>query len=447
MKKMFEKLGIHIPEILLPKEDTDLTKWAVIACDQYTSQPDYWQNVDKAAGNNPSALRLTLPEIYLNEDEENIKKRLTEISKYMEEYLSKGILKKLTPGFILVDRSTPQAASRKGLIMALDLEQYDYTPGSTSLIRATEGTVMERIPPRLKIRENALIELPHVMVLINDPDCTLIEELFKRTDSFRKLYDFDLMQNAGHIRGWKIDQQEVLSQIAASLQKLCYSSNQAPFLFAVGDGNHSLATAKVHWENMKAAKGLTASDEHPARYALVEVVNVHDEGIVFEPIHRVLFGIKAAIISEALIPAAAAVMPGSAVEYRLFASHSEMEEYCKHRSDKSKSLTHVLPFIIEGQYGALTVENPPSSLEAGTLQPIIDRLLNEAPSLKVDYIHGSSIVTQLGSRKGCVGFFLPAMPKNKLFETVASDGVLPKKTFSMGEAEEKRHYLECREIR
>lgn len=464
MESLFRKLGVHIPEILLPAKGTDLTKWSVIACDQYTSQPEYWQRVIDEVNGSPSTLKLTLPEIYLGDSD--TEKKLTEINLNMEDYVRSGILNPLKPGFILVDRSTPQAVSRKGLMLALDLEQYDFTPGSNALIRATEGTVLDRIPPRVKIRENALIELPHVMVLINDPEGTVIEELFKKTDSFEKLYDFDLMQSAGHIRGWKIDRDEDLSAIAFSLQNLCEASGcsasdkakpadavplqntvqpAAPFLFAVGDGNHSLATAKVHWENIKAAHGLTADSDHPARYALVEVVNLHDTGIVFEPIHRVLFGINSSTVLDAISAAAVTAKPDSTIEYQFCASIREMEEV--RETMEKKTNCHILPFIIEGRYGLLTLGNPPSTLEAGTLQIIIDMLLRDFPAAKVDYIHGDQIVAELGSKKGCMGFYLPVIAKNSLFDTVITDGVLPKKTFSMGEAEEKRHYLECRRIR
>lgn len=468
MKDLYKKLGVHIPEILLPAEGTDLTKWAVIACDQYTSQPDYWERVRQTVGDDPSTLKLIFPEIYLkdNDSEERIKN----INRTMDEYLRRGILEKQSPGFILVERSTPHTPSRKGLILALDLECYDYRPGAQTLIRATEGTVLDRIPPRVKIRENAPIELPHIMVLIDDPDRTVIESLYAKAEAgcFRKLYDFELMQGGGHIKGWKIDDEESLSQTAHALAKLTNmtcgdASHICDLLFAVGDGNHSLASAKAHWENVKAglmkarqadaAKGGNVScssiPEHPARYALVEIVNVHDDGLVFEPIHRVLFNINAA----AILPQMETVCHSLqlSMESKLYDSREEMVNTLKSYETKESKDTvrahHLLPFILEGRYGLLTVQNPTSNIEVGTLQNILDELLKTDNNIEIDYIHGDQVVTELGSKPGSMGFYLPVMNKHDLFPTVRLDGILPRKTFSMGEAEEKRYYLECRRIR
>ncbi len=517
MKDLYKKLGVHIPEILLPADGTDLTKWAVIACDQYTSQPEYWNNVQQEVGKEPSTFKLTFPEIYLKDDDKD--ERIANINKTMEQYLNQGILEKQTPGFILVERSTPHTASRKGLMLALDLECYDYRPGAQTLIRATEGTVLDRIPPRVKIRENATIELPHIMVLIDDPDRTVIEGLYTKAEagSYKKLYDFELMQGGGHIKGWKVDDEESLSIVVRALDKLehgacscgdgqygndpigdgshlyngngCCSAGQqsaannhsngaaAPgcnLLFAVGDGNHSLASAKAHWENVKAelmkahqidspAENLTSGSssddetscsqipEHPARYALVEIVNVHDEGLVFEPIHRVLFNIDANTILEKLKTACGSQL---CMDYKLYSSKDDMEEALKKlestsyaQSSAQPTAPHHLPFILEGRYGILTVKNPSSNIEVGTLQSILDELLKNNTEIEVDYIHGDQVVTELGSKPHSMGFYLPVMNKRDLFPTVKLDGVLPRKTFSMGEAEEKRYYLECRRIR
>jgi len=479
MNSIYKKLGVKIPEILLPAEGTDLTKWAVIACDQYTSQPDYWQSVEENAGQSPSTLKLIFPEIYLKEEDSGI--RINNINKTMEQYLEQGVLQPQKPGFILVDRSTPHTASRKGLIVAVDLECYDYNVGSQSLIRATEGTVLDRIPPRVKIRENAPIELPHIMVLIDDPNKTVIESLYSRKDTYKKLYDFDLMQGGGHIRGWKVEDEQSLSQVASALEKLVgdISPKQGdvspkPLLFAMGDGNHSLASAKAHWENVKAEllrkqgnptqaanhqadsacadAGAKASGipEHPARYALVELVNVHDDGLVFEPIHRVIFGINHATIQQQLIEAARRLQLDARI--RFFDSMKVVDEAIEMAED-SVTAPHNILFILEGAYGLFTVKNPVSTLEVGTLQSVLDELVKNSietgndTDLEIDYIHGDQVVTELGSKAGSMGFFLPVMNKNDLFKTVKADGVLPRKTFSMGEAEEKRYYMECRCIK
>ncbi len=486
MDSLFEKTGVHIPEILLPAKGTNLARWSVVACDQYTSQPDYWQRVNDEVDDSPSTLKLTFPEIYLKEDDKD--SRIININQTMTQYISQGKLEPLKPGFILVDRSTPHAASRKGLILAVDLECYDYHDGSQTLIRATEGTVLDRLPPRVKIRENAPIELPHIMLLIDDPGKTVIEVLFENTNSYDKLYDFDLMQGGGHICGWKVEDDESLSMIASALEKLAdptvfaqkynlekrgdgssvSSSSQKEdyekgvLLFAAGDGNHSLASAKAHWENVKikllqrtSAEQTTPSQHavpaHPARYALVEVINVHDEGLVFEPIHRVLFGIDTTTVLESIKNICCMGTNSQySLEYKLFNSQTAMEaaisRMTKANDAKSKKTAHLLPFILEGTYGLITVHHPSCSLEVGTLQYIIDSLIKEDANVEVDYIHGSQVVTEIGSKKNCMGFYLPAMDKHDLFRTVILDGVLPKKTFSMGEAEEKRYYLECRRI-
>lgn len=469
MQKLLKKYGIKMPEILLPSDEVDLSKWSVIACDQYTSQPEYWNRVKDEVGKSPSTLNLIFPEIYLKDPDKE--ERINTINKTMEEYMASGILKPCKPCFVLVDRSTPNAVSRKGLIIAVDLERYDYTKGSTTLIRATEGTILDRIPPRVKIRENAPIELPHIMLLIDDPGKTLIEKLYERTDSYEKLYDFELMQGGGHIKGWRVDDSESISIIENALERLTdpvtlndkYGST-TPFLFAAGDGNHSLASAKAHWENVKASLGSSEEIEnHPARFALVEVVNVHDDGLVFEPIHRVLFGVDASSVLEQIKAVYSSfASDNSYFAYSLYDSKEGMEtafhaiaeaaagnEYtctCG-LCDNTPIRLHMLPFILEGRYGLITISNPDTSLEAGTLQSIIDRLIKMEPNVEVDYIHGEEAVTELGSRKGTMGFYLPAMNKHDLFRTVISDGVLPRKTFSMGEAEEKRYYLECRRIK
>lgn len=426
MKRNYEDIGLHVPEIMLPSENVDLTVWSVVACDQFTSQPEYWEDVKRITEGKPSAFHLTLPEIYLKD--ENVENRIKAINKTMEDYNEKGVLKTQRPGFILVDRKTCRKKSRKGLIVAVDLEKYDFSVGSTSLIRATEGTVIDRLPPRVKIRENALLELPHIIMLIDDPSKTVIEPLIDQKERFEKVYDFELMKNGGHITGWRIEDEGTIASIAEAMKKLAQKNN---LLFAVGDGNHSLASAKVHWENVKRTCGLDSKDSHPARYALAEVVNVHDEGIEFEPIHRIIFNVDVKLIFKEMEDAGVEIIPNKGLESAAAGFDNKQ----------------VVPFISEGVKGLLLFNNPVSAIAVGSLQAVIDKLCQKYPDMEVDYIHGNDVVTELGSRKGNIGFYLPAMDKNDLFKTVIKDGVLPRKTFSMGEAEEKRYYLECRKIR
>ncbi|GIU70280.1 MAG: hypothetical protein KatS3mg002_1516 [Candidatus Woesearchaeota archaeon] len=410
--------GLIVPKILLPKKASDadfMKKWAVIAVDQYTSEPDYWKKVEELTNNHKSTYHLILPEIFL--EEPDVEERIKKINDEMNRYLSEKIFDEFE-GFILVDRQTRYKKSRKGLIVALDLEHYDYSKGSKTLIRATEGTIIERLPPRIKIRKNASMELPHIMVLIDDPEKTVIEPLFEK--NFEKLYDFDLMMDSGHIKGYKIPKNDT-EQIIESLEKLKKKSNDG-MLFAMGDGNHSLATAKAIWEDMK--KNNPKLKDHPSRYALVELVNLHDEGLEFEPIHRIIFNVEKDDLFS---------------EMKKFYDNVHFSEL---RVEKKGS--HCIEYIHNGKSGFIIVNNPNSNLEVGTLQSFLD-YYSKLRNKKIDYIHGENVVKKI-SVKDNIGFILPAMPKSELFRTVIIDGALPRKTFSMGEASEKRFYLEARKI-
>ncbi len=293
------KLAMQVPTILLPKPGSDLHRWAVIACDQYTSEPEYWQAVDRLVDNYPSTLRLIFPEVYLEDADGDA--RIADINASMDQYLADGVLAAQEQGFVLLDRQTSHAPSRKGLMVALDLEAYDYRPGTKTLIRATEGTIVDRLPPRIRVRKNAAVELPHIMVLIDDPERTVIEPLFAA--QLEQVYDFELMQNSGHLRGWKVTQKKLIEQVGGALARLADKerfqkryevADDQVMLYAMGDGNHSFATAKAIWEQLKADAADPAEVmDHPARYALVELVNVHDPGLEFEAIHRVLFAVDA----------------------------------------------------------------------------------------------------------------------------------------------------------
>ncbi|MCM2265700.1 MAG: DUF1015 domain-containing protein [Desulfuromonadales bacterium] len=438
------KLALHVPTILFPRSGVDLTRWTVIACDQYTAEPEYWEAVDQVVGSAPSTLRLTFPEVFLGKDDEAT--RIAAINAAMDRYLADGTLRELPPGFVLLDRQTAHVPSRKGLIVALDLEHYDYLPGAQTLIRATEGTILDRLPPRIRVREKAPIELPHIMVLIDDPERTVIEPLFDR--ELPSLYDFELMQNGGRLRGWHVDEPAVIDQIGRALERLAdprrfeerYGSDQV-MLYAMGDGNHSFATAKAIWEQLKAATPDPATImDHPARYALVELVNVHDPGLEFEAIHRVLFAVDA----DNLLACAKAHFSAVGTPCRVDWLADAVEAAAAQAAAPDGS--HAIPFIAGGRHGLLTVVHPHLTLAVATLQEFLDAYLAEGAHGHIDYIHGAAAVERLSAAADAVGFLLPALSKHELFRTIVHDGALARKTFSMGEADEKRFYLECRRI-
>ncbi|MCJ7624824.1 MAG: DUF1015 domain-containing protein [Anaerolineaceae bacterium] len=434
----YSKIGVQVADILLPMPEIDYQKWAVIACDQYTSEPEYWDNVKQIVGDAPSTFNLVLPEVYLGKPKEN--QQLQIIHQKMNEYLSKAIFREQT-GLILVER-TVEGKTRHGLVLALDLERYDYTAGSQSLIRATEGTIVDRLPPRIRIRENAVLELPHILVLIDDPGRTVIEPIISLKDGLTSLYDFDLMLGSGHLRGFLIDQIDLEEQTMNSLEKLSepksfrdkygVGQEEEVLLFAMGDGNHSLATAKAIWEKIKSKVGM----DHPARYALVEIENVHDEGLEFEPIHRVLFHVKENY-SLALYN-----YFGDGVHLETVATEIEMAEKVDGQSGKEQ----LIGIISADSFSILQLDNPPSNLPAGSIQKFLDDWLSKGGAEEIDYVHGQDTTIKLGKQDGNLGFILPAMNKSDLFTTVILDGALPRKTFSMGEALEKRFYVESKRI-
>jgi len=438
MPTLLESVALHVPTIMLPRPGIDLAAWAVIACDQYTSQPDYWQRVADRVGESPSTLNMILPEVYLDRITDE---RIARINRSMQDCLDRGLLVAQPPGFMLVDRRTPHAASRKGLVVALDLECYDYRPGSTSLIRASEGTIVERLPPRVSVRRDAPLELPHIMVLIDDPGRTVIEPLFEQALS--PVYDVELMLQAGRVRGYALSDPALIESAALALQRLAAGHNGgSSLLYAVGDGNHSLATAKNIWEMRKqSSHDQAALMRHPARYALVELVNVHDPGLLFEPIYRVLFNIPA----ESL--------PGRIEEYyrqqglRARVRTAVGAEAAAIAAETGSSTLHRFGWVSAHGGGIVEIEAPGQVCATGTLQDFLDAFVHEHPESAVDYVHGSAVVAELGCQQGNAGFYLPSIAKRDLFRTIVLQGALPRKTFSMGAAEEKRFYLECRLIR
>jgi hypothetical protein len=409
-------------DILLPDfKSVDAKKWAVVACDQFTSEPHYWEAADKEVGDAPSTLRMILPEVYLSQTEE----RIPVINSTMEKYFGELLISH-PDSMIYVERTQSDSTVRRGIVMAIDLEAYDFTKGASSLIRATEATVIERIPPRVAIRKDAPIELPHVMLLIDDPDKTVIEPLC--AESCPDIaYDTELMLNGGRIVG-RFLSESAKSAVSSALDALITpeamekrygDASLSPLLFAVGDGNHSLATAKTIYENLKASIGEEALT-HPARFALIEVVNIHDEAMKFEPIYRVAFGVD----------------PDDII--------NELNKYLNALSGDAQSQN--IDYICSDKCGTLTAEHPIKQLTVGTLQDFLDAYIASHEGASVDYIHGEGSVKSLVSESS-VGFLFSGMSKSELFKTVIYDGALPRKTFSMGHAEDKRYYLECRKIK
>lgn len=443
----FAQIGLQVPTLLLPRPGTDLTKWAVVACDQYTSQPDYWERVEELVGAAPSTLRLILPEAYLGAADEA--QRVERIQATMRRYLAEDVLTPQPPGWVLVDRQTARGRSRKGLIVALDLEYYDFSAGAKALIRPTEGTILERLPPRIRVREHALLEAPHVMVLIDDPEQTVIEPLF--AEALELLYDFSLMLNSGRIRGWRVEQPVLIQRVVDRLTQLaepaafnarCGTSGEPVLLYALGDGNHSVATAKIIWENLKRASADPATVmDHPARYVLVEVVNLHDPGLEFEAIHRVAFNVDAERLLAAMTDFFAA--QGSALTVLDCPSWTAARQTWAERQPLEG---HAIAFVSRARCGVLSIQQPSLTLPVASLQAFLDQYLQDQPAVRLDYIHGEETLEQLGAQPGNVGFYLPALAKGDFFRTIIRDGALPRKTFSMGEADEKRFYLECRRI-
>ncbi len=418
-------IGWHAADILLPDfEKVDGARWAVVACDQFTSEPEYWEAVAETVGDAPSTLRMILPEVYLAETEA----RVPSINRAMGEILEKH-LQSYPDAMLYLERVQSDGKVRRGLIGAVDLECYDYRAGSDSLIRATEGTVLERIPPRVAIRRDAPLELPHIMLLIDDPHRTVIEPLDEVCKTDAPIYDFDLMEGGGHVRAHLLDanaQASVCKALAGliapdAIKERYGDAGLAPLLFAVGDGNHSLASAKAAYEEVKAAIGAEAAKMHPARYALAEVVNLHDDALEFEPIYRVVFHCDPQDLLASLQKTADA-LNGSAASQKMLCITAEGER-------------------------ELTVSHPEQQLTVGTLQNFLFDYAAAHPEVEVDYIHGEDSLRALATQKNAVGFLFDGMRKDELFRTVIYDGALPRKTFSMGHARDKRYYLECRRIK
>lgn len=416
----FERIGIRPAQILLPAAGVKPETWACIACDQYTSEPEYWEKAFAVAGDAPSAIRLILPEYNLKNSESLI----PQIHSTMADYLAQGLLTPaVNPGFILCER-TIASGTRLGLVCAVDLEQYSFEKGSLPLIRPTEQTITDRLPPRLKIRRGAPVELTHIMILIDDPDRTVLEPLQADKAALRQVYDFDLMMNGGHLAGWAVDSAEKLAQVDRSLNALMDTKGEHPLLLAVGDGNHSLATAKAYWNEIREGLSEAERENHPARFALCEIVNIHDEALLFEPIYRILTGTtRSAVMADwkAYAEAKGMSLAADGSDHRFTVVSADGEE-------------------------TVAVLNPEGAIPCETIQKFLDAFLAKHPEAGIDFIHGEGSLRALAAKPETVGFLLPDIDKHSFFRDVEKLGVLPRKTFSMGEADEKRFYMEAKKI-
>lgn len=417
-----KQTAFHNGNILIPNSSVDMEKWAVIACDQYTSEPEYWDAVKAETEGSPSTLGLILPELYLEEND--VAQRIDAIHDNMDKCLENGIFTEYKDAMVYVERIQSNGIVRKGLIGTIDLEEYDFSKGSTSEVRATEATVIERIPPRIKVRQGAALELPHIMILIDDPDETVIEAVDK--DAMTKLYDTKLMQNGGSISGYLVDEaaqgkiNEALAALgdADTFNKKYNLENSPVLLYAMGDGNHSLATAKEFYEQLKKANPDKDMSNHPARYALAEIVNLHSDALKFEAIYRLVYDVDCDKLIAGLTDALA-LSDAPADQW--------VEIVCGDKEQK------------------LYIHNTSSNLSVGSLQNYLDGYIKENGG-KIDYIHGIDNVKTLAEKHSGIAFILPDMDKAQLFPTVIKDGALPRKTFSMGHADDKRFYIEARKI-
>ena len=418
--------------ILLPSEQVPLEQWGCIACDQFTSDRSYWQRAEKTAAGAPSTLNLILPEVYLEDGDADA--RVEQIHATMADY-AQNVLTRAVDGFVYVERTEQSGRVRQGLVGRVDLEAYSYRRGEKCAVRPSECTVESRIPPRMKVRTGAALETPHIMMLADDPGCTLIEPIGAHKSALKKLYEGELMQGGGHIAGWAVEDPALLAQIEAALAglgsqeafdaKYPQAKGAAPLTLAVGDGNHSLAAAKACWEELKPTLTPEERENHPARWCLAEVCNVHSPAIEIEPIHRVLFNVDCGAVLLALIAW----------------SDSNMAGICFGDS-KQQAFTLAGPHVSN----VLSFEDPVAPLTVGTVDEFIEYFMARHSEARVDYVHDEPAVRAL-TKQGGVAFLLPPFEKSDLFKGIVMGGVLPRKTFSMGHAEEKRYYIECRRIK
>ena len=432
MQRHYPEIALHVPTLLLPRPGISLPAWSVIACDQYTSQPEYWEETRRLVGDAPSTLHLVLPEAHLDTGDREA--TIGRINQRMSRYLADGTLVEHPPGFMLVEREVGRTGPRRGLLVALDLERFDFRDGARELIRSTEGTDPTRLPARMAVRRHAPLESPHILVLIDDPDGTVIEPLAQC--DLPPAYDFELMQGGGRVSGRWVNEEKLIAATAARLAALV--RGDPPMLYAMGDGNHSFAAARAIWDESRQRE--PDRPDHPGRHALVELVNIHDASLEFEPIHRLVDAME----PERLLRAMGEYFAGRGFRHRSYPDEGNWRHAWR---DDTEPRAHCLPYRTAKAFGVVTVRNPGFKLETATLHEFLDPFLREHDGASVDYIHGEDALADLSRAEGRIGFVLPAMDKHDLFASVVEDGATPRKTFSLGEADEKRFYLECRRIR
>lgn len=422
-------IGVAVPEILIPDEKTNMRKWAVIACDQFTQNQQYWNDVERFVGSSPSALHVMLPEIYLDTPEKA--ERIASAKEIMRSYIEDGVLNLLPPGFILVERYI-DGVVRKGLMVNVDLEEYENEPYKTPVVRPSEEVITERIPPRIEIRNGADIEMPHIMLVMDDKNKTVIEPVWQKKEFFPKVYDFELMMNGGRITGYFINNKETEHEIMQALAALPLKDGMR---FCVGDGNHSLATAKAVWEQAKERLTPEQRAESPLRYVLCELLNIYDDGLTIKPIHRTISGLNTSKCVQYIVDR----LNASGADARLVFSRRKPN---LQQSDAAQTIF----FSSKDSAGRIEIYSPTSSMIVEELQPVLENFIREFPSCKLEYVHGDEELEELTRQYDTLGFIMPAMEKETFFDTLAGFGVLPKKSFSLGEAKDKRYYLECRLI-
>ena len=422
--------GFSAADILLPGKGIEMEKWAVVACDQYTSEREYWEEADNFVGTSPSTLRMILPECYLEDSDKE--ERIRKADETMHHYLESGVFIEYPDSFILVKRDA-ESGTRYGLVGKLDLEKYDYSPSSLSPIRATEGTIISRIPPRKEIRKNAILEIPHIMVLISDEKRSVIEPIAEKRGKLEKVYDSPLMLGGGHIEGYLISDEDDKATIYNALENIEQKLDpKNPLLYAMGDGNHSLASAKSLWEDVKTTLSEEERENHPLRYALCEIENIFDSGLMFEPIHRSFFDITEEKFLEILSHHAEHIEKNNAgsIEEAISAINSEKQSF----------------ILINGNdISVIKTSGTEKEMPAWTIQSVIDEMLEKKEG-RVDYIHGIDSVMKL-AENGALGIILPDISKETFFASILRDKAFPRKTFSIGHANEKRYYVEARKIR